>query len=285
LTWGTAALVVVIVIVLVVVKIIGGGNTLSSGAKAFSPASPTVVAQVTGVPASVFNEVGITSDVAPVNPPITITGQKPLTFAGPNGTSLPGVYFYGAEYCPYCAAARWSIIVALSRFGTFKKLGNMQSSLTDTDPGTYTFTFVKTKYASPYIVFEPEEYYSNQVDAAGTGYTVLTPPTKVEASIVDTYDTSKYFPETLSEGEAGFPFFDFGNKLLQDTLYDPSILQGLSRNEIASGLTDAKNPITQVIVAGANYFSASVCDIDGQMPASVCTSKGVTAAAKALKLS
>ena len=54
---------------------------------------------------------------------------------------------------------------------------------------------------------------------------------------------------------------------------------------LTSGLTDAKNPIAQVIVAGANYFSASVCDIDGQMPASVCTSKGVTAAAKALKLS
>ena len=40
----------------------------------------------------------------------------------------------------------------------------------------------------------------------------------------------------------------------------------------------------KAIVAGANYLSASVCHIDGQHPASVCASKGVTAATKALKL-
>jgi hypothetical protein len=286
LTWGTATLVLVIVVVLVVVKILGGGNSLSNGQiKGFQAASPAVVAQVTGIPASVFDDVGINAEVAAINPPILITGQKPLTFTSADGTSLPGVYFYGAEYCPYCAAARWSIIAALSRFGTFKKLGNMESSSSDIDPSTQTFTFVQAKYSSPYIVFKPEEYYSNQVNSAGTGYTIANPPTATEAHLVTTYDTSKYFPETLAEGESGFPFIDFGNKILQDTLYDPSILQGLTRGEIASGLNDAKNPITQVIVAGANYFSASVCNIDGQMPASVCTSKGVTAAAKALKLS
>ena len=67
--------------------------------------------------------------------------------------------------------------------------------------------------------------------------------------------------------------------------YSPTILGGLSRDDIASGLKDSKNPITQAIVAGSNYLSASVCHIDGQMPASVCTSKGVAAATKALKLS
>ena len=284
LTWGTAALVLVIVVVLVVVKIVGGSHP-SSGPEGFSPASPAVVAQVTGVPASVFDEVGITSQVSAINPPTVISGQKPLTFPAANGTSLPGVYFYGAEYCPFCAAARWSIIVALSRFGTFTGLGNMESSSSDTDPNTQTFTFSKTTYSSLYIVFKPDEYLSNQVNAAGS-YEVLRPPTKEEAKLVTTYDSDTYFPTAgLSEGENGFPFIDFGNKILQDTLYDPSILQGLTREEIASGLSNAKNPITQVIVAGANYLSAAVCDIDGQQPSSVCTSKGVMAAAKALKSS
>ena len=76
---------------------------------------------------------------------------------------------------------------------------------------------------------------------------------------------------------------DFGNKILQDTVYDPSVLQNLSRDEIAAGLSDAKNPITSVIIAGANYLSAAVCTIDGDQPATVCSSKGVMAATKALK--
>jgi len=284
LTWGTAALVVVIVVVLVVVKIVGGGSTLSTGA-VWSPVSPTVAAQVTTVPASVFDAVGVTSAVAPINPPISITGQKPLTFTGVTGKSLPGVYFYGAEYCPYCAAARWSIISALSRFGTFTGLGNMTSSSTDQPSSVPTFTFSRAKYTSPYIVFKPEEYLSNQVNSAGTGYTVLMKPSETEAKLVGDFDNSKYFPQTLAEGESGFPFIDFGNKILQDTLYSPTILGGLSRDEIAAALKDPKSSITQAIVAGANYLSASVCHVDGQMPTSVCTSKGVVAATKALKLS
>ncbi len=282
LTWGTAALVVVIVIVLVVVKLTGG--TQATSGPAWSPTPATIVAQVTNVPASVFDAVGIDSPVAPVNPPIAITGQKPLTFPGSDGTSLPGVYFYGAEYCPFCAAARWSIITALSRFGTFHNLGDMESSSSDVYANTQTFTFSKATYTSHYFVFKPDEYLSNQVDAAGN-YTVIHKPTATEAALVHKYDTSTYFPQTLPEGENGFPFIDFGNKTLADFIYSPSILSNLTRSEIASGLTHANNPITQAIIASANYFSASVCNIDGQMPTAVCTSTGVTAAAKAMKLS
>ncbi len=55
--------------------------------------------------------------------------------------------------------------------------------------------------------------------------------------------------------------------------------------EIAAGLSDPKNPVTQAIIASANYLVAGTCSITKQQPASVCTSKGVMAAAKALKLS
>jgi hypothetical protein len=281
LTWGTAAIVLVIVVVLVVVKVTGTG-TLSPGS-GVSPASPAVVAEVSHVPGSVFNAVGVNAPVSPINPPITIPAQKPLTLTAADGKSLPGVFFYGAEYCPFCAAARWSIVVALSRFGTFHKLEATASSASDSYPNTPTFSFAKATYSSPYIVFKPDEYLSNQPNAAGTGYKVLMKPTKLERSLIDRYDTSTYFPG-LPADQNGFPFLDFGNKLLQSTVYDPSILQGLSRNQIARGLSNPKNPITQVIVAGANYLSASVCDMDGQAPAGVCTSKGVTAAARALKL-
>jgi Domain of unknown function (DUF929) len=282
LTWGTAGLVIVIVIVLVAVKVFGGSTPASGPVQ--TPASPAVVAEVTGVPASVFDTVGVTSAVAPIYPPIVITGQKPLTFADTSGKTLPGVFFFGAEYCPHCAAERWAIIVALSRFGTFHNLGNMQSSSSDVDPNTQTFTFHGATYTSKYFVFKTDEYESNELNAAGTEYTILEQPTKVEAKLVDKYNTSTYFP-SLSAGELSFPFLDFGNKVLSEENYDPGILAGLTREEIASGLKSAKNPITQAIVASANYLSAAVCNVDGQLPATVCTSKGVTAAAKALKLS
>jgi hypothetical protein len=30
--------------------------------------------------------------------------------------------YIGAEYCPYCAAERWPLVMALSKFGTFSNL-------------------------------------------------------------------------------------------------------------------------------------------------------------------
>ncbi len=282
LTWGTAGLVIVIVVALVALKVFGGSSTPQSG-PARTPASPAVVAEVTHIPASVYNAVGVTSDVAPIYPPIAISGQKPLTFTAPSGRQLPGVFFFGAEYCPHCAAERWAIIAALSRFGTFHHLTNMQSSASDVDPNTQTFSFYKATYTSPYIAFRADEYYSNQWDPATNDWKVLQRPTKVEAELEQKYNSPTYFP-SLSAGEISFPFLDIGNRVLSQENYDPSILQGLTREEIAAGLTSPKNPITQAIVASANYLSAAVCAIDGGQPASVCTSSGVQAAMKALKL-
>jgi hypothetical protein len=283
LTWGAVALVLVIVVVLVVVKITGNNNTLSNGS-APTPASASVVSDVTSVPASVYNTVGVTSSVSPIDPPVVTKGQPLLTYTTSSGTTLPGVYFYGAEYCPYCAAERWVIITALSRFGTFKGLDNMQSSSTDIFPSTQTFTFVDATYTSKYIVFHPEEYYSNQVNASGSGYTVLQPFKGNDEKLVGKYDTNTYFPSSLQQGENGFPFIDIGNKVLSSTNYAPSLLQNVTRDEIAAGLSDPKNPVTQAIIASANYMVAGTCAITKQQPAAVCTSKGVLAASKALKL-
>ena len=284
LTWGAVALVLVIVVVLVVVKISGGGPTNTSGAPA-TPTPTAIVQEVTGVPASVYDTVGITSSVSPIDPPVVTKDQPPLTYSTPSGTKLPGIYFYGAEYCPYCAAERWVLVTALSRFGTFKGLDNMQSSSTDVFPSTQTFTFAHATYTSKYIVFRPQEYYSNQVNSSGTGYVILDPFKGDEAKLVGTYDTSKYFPGTLQQGENGFPFIDIGNKVLSSTNYAPSLLANVTRAEIAAGLSNPKNQVTQAIIASANYLVAGTCSITKQQPASVCTSKGVVAAAKALKLS
>ena len=62
-------------------------------------------------------------------------------------------------------------------------------------------------------------------------------------------------------------------------------MANLSWTDIAGGLSDPTNPVTQAVVATANYMTAAICASTKGAPASVCTSPGGQAAAKALKLS
>ena len=187
--------------------------------------------------------------------------------------------YYGAEYCPYCAAERWAIVAALSRFGTWSNLKITASSHTDVYAQTHTFSFHGATFTSPYLTFATVEQYSN-VPTPGGHYTTLQNPTKEEATIIK-YG-QKYLP-SATPGQIGFPFINIDNMaLISGPTYDPGILAGLTWTDIAGGLNDPTNPVTQAIVATANYISAAVCASTKGAPASVCTSPGVKAAAKAL---
>jgi Domain of unknown function (DUF929) len=274
LTWGAVALVVVIIVVLVIVKVTGSSPGSTAGVER-TPVSSSVVQGVTQIPASVYDKVGITSPATSVTPPTVISGQTPLTLDG-----KPGVLYVGGEFCPYCAAERWALIAALSRFGTFTNLGGMASNPSDVFPNTQTFTFSKAGYTSPYLTLQAVEHYSNTPSGSGT-YTILTPLTTAQQALLTKYDSSGFLGAGAQPGS--IPFVDFGNhSLVSGASYSPSILAGLSREQIASGLSDPNNPVTQAIVSTANYLSASICQTTGQQPASVCTSKGVTEAAKAM---
>ena len=141
------------VAVLVVVKVAAGAGGPKSGATA-SAAASSVVAQVTSVPASVFNEIGVG---------VASTKPTKITAPGLRADGEPRVVYVGAEYCPYCAAERWAMAVALSRFGTFTGLGETASSPSDVYPNTATLTFHGAGYASDYLSFTGREIQSNQV--------------------------------------------------------------------------------------------------------------------------
>ena len=94
--------------------------------------------------------------------PTVLSHQPPLESAG-----KPEVLFVGADYCPFCAAERWPLIVALARFGHFTTLHNMQSAQLSVFPGIQTFSFVGTAYSSPYLTFSGVELYSDSIDADG----------------------------------------------------------------------------------------------------------------------
>jgi hypothetical protein len=262
-TWGAVGLVIVVVLAIVLVDVVGGSSPSQSSN--FPAPSPIVLSEVTNIPASVYNTIGVTSPTVSVGGFTPYAGQPKLTFTS-GGKTLPGFVYWGAEYCPYCAATRWAIVAALSRFGTLHGLGYMKSSSTDVYPDTNTFTFLHATYTSKYLAFRGYEVENrNEQPLEKT-------PAQV-TSIVSEYNS----------GES-FPFLDIGNAVfLISAPYNPQVLQGESWSQIAAGLSDPTNYATQAIVATANYISASICRMTNDQPGSVCDSPGVEAANTALK--
>ncbi|HTB08326.1 MAG TPA: DUF929 family protein [Acidimicrobiales bacterium] len=282
-TWLAVGLVVVVGVAFVIVKETSGSSTPPSSSSSWQAASPTTVQQITNVPESVFNAVGITSPVAPASPPQAEKNLPPLYTTNASGQKVPVILYEGGEFCPYCAAERWAIIVALSRFGTFSDLGNMSSYGNDVFPNTPTFTFVKTKYTSKYLVFDHVELYANYLNAAKSYYATLQKPTTLEKHEISKYDTEKYITGLTPSTAESIPFMSYANKFLSSgASYSPSTLAGSTRAEIAAGLSNATSPITQAIVAAANYQTATICSLTNQQPSNVCSSSGVMTAAKAM---
>jgi hypothetical protein len=269
---GIGAIFVVLVVVLVLVLVgtsTGAKSQLDKGISTVAPAS--LVSQVTGVPESVSSKVGLPSEI--VNYPKKVTGFKPLTDPG-----LPEMLYMGAEYCPFCAAERWSMVMALSRFGTFTGLHTTYSSATDFAPDTPTFSFHGSTYTSPYLAFRPYELATNEAVASSTdcnvnGYACLDSPPQSDLNLL----TNK------SLGGGSFPFMDFGNKLYQSGAAfenQPLALQGYTYDQIASQLYDANSAIAQAEVGSANYLTAAICAMTGNKPVSVCSAPYIKTAQK-----
>lgn len=257
---GSTLGVIIVVVVIVVVGLATKKNGKSSGS-----GNPVVAASSTVTSAISAAATGTLSQASPdfstiSGPPTTITGD-PLTGSG----GLPQVLYVGAEYCPYCAATRWPLAVALARFGTFDNLKTTYSSDSDqAGPHTPTLSFYKSSYTSQYIDFAGLE----QEDGVGKPLETLTSA------------QSKIF-ESLGGG--AYPFIDFGGKWMQKgSSFNPSVLKGMTPDEVAKTLTDSSSTQGKTIQAGADVFTAIICQIDGGKPSDVCTAPSVTAAAKAL---
>jgi len=244
---GSVGLVLVVVVALLVAKSLIKPTTTKHSAIL----SPAVTRDITSVPASTLTSVGTGSLPATGLPIKPITG-KPLTAAG-----KPEMLYIGAEYCPYCAAMRWSMAVALSRFGTFGPLKGIYSAANDVYPNTPTLTFYKQQYSSPYLTFTPVENLNGQ-------HKLLQPVTKAQKALWTTYGTT--------QGSVGYPFIDFGNKVaVSGPLYVPTMLKGLTWAQVASKLKNPNDPVSKAVNGAANYVTASICKMTGDKPGNVCT--------------
>jgi hypothetical protein len=182
----------------------------------------------------------------------------------------PLITYIGAEYCPYCAAERWALAVALSRFGTLSNLSGTHSSSSDVYPDTQTLSFYGSSYSSPYVGFESVEEFTNQ--AVGSGYQSLQSPTTAQTALADKYDP-----------QGSIPFIDIGNRyVITGASYSPQVLAGLSRAQIAADLSDPSSPVAQAIDGTANYITAAISVVTGGQPSSVANSPVIAAIAKQL---
>jgi thiol-disulfide isomerase/thioredoxin len=265
---GSVVAVLAIVVAFVLIKV-NNNSSSSSGASTSTtgtvlPAS--VQKDITTVPASALDKVGIGSVPSFMAaseggaPPIDAVSDTPLTSNG-----KPEMLYIGAEFCPYCAAMRWSMAVALSRFGTFTTpLHGIHSSSTDTDPNTPTLTFYKSSYSSPYLTFTPVE---NENRDRGP----LQNTTASQQALWEKFDSS-------ADG-VGYPFIDFGNKyVIKLPVYDPGVLAGMTWAQVAAALHNPNSQVAQGALGAANLITAAICKMTGGKPGNVCTSAGVVAA-------
>ncbi len=244
--------VVVVVVIVYALSHLPGGNG-SNAAFTSKPAASSVVNELTNIPATVYTSVGAGSVSSPF---VKLTGNTIYKDA----QSKPVVLYIGAEYCPYCAAMRWGLINALSRFGSFNGLYTMESSASDSFPNTNTFTFLNATYTSKYLNFQGVEYEDRNQNA-------LQKLTSAQSALFAKYDTSPY---TSSTG--GIPFFDIGNQYIASgSSIDPSILSSLDWAGIAGQLSNTKTSISLQIIGTANYFTAAFCNVTNQQPAAVCS--------------
>lgn len=263
---AAVAVVVVAIGVLVVVRVAGGG---SRGATPASPApsgaAAQVAQQVAAVPPSVLDKVGVGTAQ---NLPRTVSAPA-LTADG-----KPEVLYVGAEFCPYCAAQRWGVAVALARFGTWKGLGTTASSPDDVYPSTPSLSFHGATLTSDVVAFRGYETTDVQRQPLDT-------LPAADQKVFDTYDGPPYLP---AGAKGSIPFLDIGGtRIVGGASTDPQLLAGKTPQQVAAALSDPGSPIAQAVDGTANAVTAAVCAATGGTPKDVCTSPGVTAAARALR--
>lgn len=253
-------LVVVVVAVLVVVRVTtGGGSDTRTGVVATGPAPASLVTAITTVSAADFDRIGAGSDVRSPSP---IDGQA-LTADG-----KPRILYVGGEFCPFCAAERWPVVVALSRFGTFTGLQQTNSSSDDVHPDTATLSFSGSTYTSDVLAFSGYETSDRE------GKPLDTLP-DADTQVVQQLDP-----------RGSIPFQDLGGKfVVSGATYDPDLLADKTHAEIAQAIADPTTDIGKAVLASANRYTAALCTLTGGKPGSVCDSAGVKAAAGTLSSS
>lgn len=224
---GSVGIVLALVAGLIVAKLVQAPTRATS---ASAVADPAVARNITSIPAATFNSVGAGTATGLK----ALTGQPALTSGG-----KPELLYMGGEYCPFCAAERWAIAAAVSRFGTLSGVHFIHSSPTDVDPSTPTLSFYKSRYTSKYLAFVPVEWYGEKTDPTTPfGHAYLQHPTPQQEALFAKY------------AGGSVPFVDIGNRyMVPQAQYLPSALAGMSWAQVAAAMRNPASPVPRTSTA------------------------------------
>jgi hypothetical protein len=261
---GAVIAVVVIVVVVVAVGLSSGGGGSSV---ARQPAPPAAVAKVENIPLSTLIAASARQPVD-IGAKPAVGGPPPVPAGAPATT--PVALYIGAEFCPYCAALRWPLVIALSKFGTFSNLSQTHSAVRDGNIGTWSF--YGSTYTSRYITFDPLELYTNQ--PSGGYYKPL------EANQLSQAQNALWQANTnayVTNRQEGFPFFDFAGKfVLMNAPYPVTLVEGRSFSSILAEVGDNTSAVGLTINSSAASLIKNMCNaLGGNAPSSVCQAPGM----------
>ena len=267
LSIGSVVAVLAVVAALIVIKVVSDSNKGPASLSKILPLQASVAHDLASVPATTLAKVGTGSVLT------YLQSHGAKAFSPGKGAPLvsggkPEMLYIGAEFCPYCAATRWAMAIALNKFGTFNtstvheiRSGDIDpDGAHEPDPDTATLSYDKTQYTSKYLTFVPVEQETRE-------QTPLETVSKAQQAIWNTYEPPG------ANGTQGYPFIDFGNKYaIEGPLYDPGDLGGLSKNwsQVAASLSNASSPIAQGADGEANMITAAICGMIGNK-APVCS--------------
>jgi hypothetical protein len=230
---GSVGLVIAVVVALILAKVASPAAAAPQGAQT----DAQVAKAVTSVSATTYGSVGDGGAAVPK----AISGLPELMSDG-----KPEVLYMGGEFCPFCAAERWAIAEALSRFGTLTGLSFIHSAPDDGDIAT--LTFAHAHYASTSVAFTPVEWFGETEDPNSPfDHVVLQQPTSAELALFGKY------------AGGSIPFVDIGNRyVISGSQYVPTDLSGMSWSQIAAAMRDPSSQVAKDIDGAANEIAADI---------------------------
>jgi Domain of unknown function (DUF929) len=232
------------------------GTSTAASTTTPSATAEQVVATLISTPADVLSQIGAGGAPAP----------RPIS-----GTALlvdgkPRLLYVGAEFCPFCASERWALVQALSRFGSFSKLGLTTSASGDVHPDTPTLSFSGATYTSTHVSFEGVEVAGREIE--GNSYAPLDALTADQQALFDRYNRPPYVVEAAA---GSIPFQLLGGKfVVSGSQVDAELLQGKTHEEIAQAIATGDGDLGSGIIGAANQLTAAICELTNGLPASAC---------------
>lgn len=262
----TAAVAVVVVIIAVVIGIAITSQPSKTPAASNTGADGTI-SKLSAIPASAFDAAG--KPTSPNSIPQKLDGGTVLK----NGDK-PEVVYVGAEYCPYCATERWSLVAALERFGNFSGLTTTRSA--QNDGNIPTVSFHGATYTSDYVSLKAIETQDRD------GKPIEQIPADIE-KLFQKYDAPPYV-----QGQGGsIPWMFYGTHQTVGSGVPIQSFVSLSGDNAWSTIVDqmlsGKGDLGQPIMSNANAITAQICTLTDNKPSDVCASPVIVQTSALLK--